>query len=95
MAKKKIIRIEASDIKTFRHLSNINRIINEQYNGQMPIEIYRGFLKRISNPAIKDIFIQKFRFKTPEKKLDKSDKTQQSRAYANTKISSKKCSRMK
>lgn len=69
MAKKKIIRIEASDIKTFRHLSNINRIINEQYNGQMPIEIYRGFLKRISNPAIKDIFIQKFRFKTPEKNL--------------------------
>lgn len=88
MAKKKNLPLIISDIKTFRDFSNVRRIIDERFSGQMPIDIYRGFLKRITNPSMREVFIQKFRSIPPETKCHKSDKIQQLKTRTNVKLSS-------
>lgn len=88
MAKKKNLPIIISDIKTFRDFSNVQRIIDERFSGQMPVDIYRAFLKRITNPFMREVFIQKFRSIPPEIKCHKSDKVQQLKTRTNIKLSS-------
>lgn len=66
MAKRKNPSIAIYDIKTFRELSHIQKIVKTEYKGEMPISIYNGFLKVISNPELKAYFVRTFKPKSLE-----------------------------
>ncbi len=72
MAKRKGPKIIFSDIKTFQELDNLQRIIEIRYGGKMPIEIYREFFSRISNPAMKLNFVNRFCSRTYSRMQDSS-----------------------
>ena len=61
MAKQKKPSIKVFDIKTFRQMSEILTILDNWYNGEMPLDKYNGFLKVISNPGIKAYFARNFK----------------------------------
>ena len=61
MAKNKKLSIVISDIKTFREMSNIQKIVDNRYDGEMPSNMYKNFLKVISNPELKAYFVRNFK----------------------------------
>lgn len=42
-------------------MSTIQSIVNSRYNGEMPLAMYKGFLKVISNPELKAYFVRNFK----------------------------------
>lgn len=66
MAKQKKSSIKIYNVKTFRELSYIQRILKTSYDGEMPLDIYKGFLKAISNPELKAYFVRTFKPKSHE-----------------------------
>lgn len=64
MAKQKKPSITISDVKTFRELAYIQSIVNTMYDGEMPVDIYKGFLNAISNTELKAYFIRNFKPKS-------------------------------
>lgn len=83
MAKQKKPSITIYDVKTFRELSYIQSVVNIRYDGEMPVNMYKGFLKAISNPELKAYFIRNFKPKSyvpdppviPHKKRGKKSKS--------------------
>lgn len=86
MAKQKKPSITIYDVKTFRELSYIQFVVNTRYDGEMPVDMYKGFLKAISNPELKAYFIRNFKPKSyvtdpsviPDKKKKKKSKSPES-----------------
>lgn len=64
MANKKKPSLTVYNVKTFRDFSHIQSILNTRYDGEMPLNMYKGFLKAISNPKLKECFVRTFKPKS-------------------------------
>lgn len=61
MAKRKKQSIVISDVSNFHQIYNIKLILDKEYNGVMPLDIYNRFLKVISSQKFKTYFIRYFK----------------------------------
>lgn len=61
MAKKKKDSIAIKDIKSFDEIRYIQSLLIRDFNGKMPMNMFNGFLKVITNPYIKDHFVSTFK----------------------------------